>query len=451
MKTDKLQPKTLDDIRLERAKLSLRFGIYALIVNGGFWLLFDVIMQQRPHVLLNVILVIVCVSLFLLYKYASYRVTAFTSYAIIYLFVFLVSSFDVPDANIQRSQHLFFIAAAMYPYILFYKEKVWIPLSLALLCVATYIFFEFSHFTIPEASVLAPHIRWYVAIGINVSACLAIAAVIHIIHADLQTKDKSAQALSQAIFENQLELYYQPQVNQHGHLIGAEALIRWNHPTLGILSPSKFIPYAEKTGGIIAIGHWILDVACKQLLAWQQHDDTKDLILSINIAAPEMHQADFVYQFERAIQRYHIDPSKLKLEITETTLLDDMDDAIRKMQAISALGITFTLDDFGTGYSSLNILKTLPLKEIKIDKSFVDDIQEQTTDLPITDTLLNLSESLDIKTLAEGIESEAQWQYLKNKGCHSFQGYYFGKPMSISKFNQYVKKSTVVKAVKIVK
>lgn len=434
------QPKTLDDIRQERAKLSLRFGIYALIINGVFWLLFDIFMGQQPLWILNAVLVVVCFSLFFLYRHANYRITAFISYAIIFLFAFLVSSFDIPEQHVPRSQHLFFIPMAMYAYILFYKETLWVQAGLALVSVATYIFFEFSSFAIPEASLVPTHIRQYLAIGVHVSACLCIAAIIHIIHADLQTKDKSAHELSQAVFENQLELYYQPQVDKTGALIGAEALIRWNHPTMGILGPAKFIPYAERTGGIVDIGHWILETACKQLIAWQQHPESQHLVLSINVSAPEIHQPDFVSRFKETLAMYPINTSLLKLEITETTLLDDIADVVDKMNALKELGLSFSLDDFGTGYSSLNILKSLPLNEVKIDKSFVDDIKDETSDLPITDTMLSLSESLEINSLAEGIETEYQWEYLKSKGCEKFQGYLFGKPMRISRFNQYMKK-----------
>lgn len=427
---------SLDDVRQKRAKLSLRCGIYMLILNGVFWLLFDVVMGHKPLVVLNALLVLVCVTLFALYRWASYRITAFVSFLTLFFFACVVSLFDIPEQNVPRSQHLFFIALAMYPYILFYKEKAWVRLVPAMLSVAAFLFFEFSTFAIPEASSVPSHIRHYLALGVSFSACMAILALIHVIHTDLYDKDEIEHELKLAIFQDQLELFYQPQVDGEGKTIGAEALIRWKHPTQGVLSPDKFIPYAEKSGDIVPLGRWIMRTACEQLVAWQNNPLTKHLVLSVNVSAREMQEDDFVLHIAQSIEKYAVNPNNLKLEITETTLLHDLDNVIEKIRAINALGIGFSLDDFGTGYSSLSVLKDLPVNEIKIDKGFVDDITEETTELPVTDTLLSLGESMNIHSLAEGVETLAQWRYLKARGCDKFQGYFFGKPMEIDAFNQ---------------
>lgn len=245
--------------------------------------------------------------------------------------------------------------------------------------------------------------------------------------------------LRKAIDKEQLQLYYQVQVDNAGHQLGAEALIRWVHPERGLISPAQFIPLAEETGLILPIGNWVLNTACAQIKTWHKNPLARDLTLSINVSAKQFRQADFVTQVKAAIERHGIDPMQLKLELTESLLLESIDDTINSMTALGELGVQFSLDDFGTGYSSLQYLKKLPLYQLKIDQSFVRDIVTDSHDRSIVRTIIAMAQSLYLNVIAEGVETEEQKELLLSHGCKRYQGYLFGKPLPIKEFNAMLK------------
>jgi diguanylate cyclase (GGDEF)-like protein/PAS domain S-box-containing protein len=241
--------------------------------------------------------------------------------------------------------------------------------------------------------------------------------------------------LRRAISDQQFLLYYQIQLDQDRRTIGAEALIRWKHPQRGMVSPAHFIPFAEGSPLILEIGQWVLNTACEQLAAWSHGEQTRELVLAINISAQQFNQPDFVGQVASMIQKHGIDPSRLKLELTESVALEDIDSVVTKMQTIrQELGVTLSLDDFGTGYSSLLYLKRLPLDQIKIDQSFVRDITTDASDAVMVKTIINMAHNFGLNVIAEGVETEAQLAYLKENGCKSFQGYLFSKPVPLDEF-----------------
>jgi len=236
-----------------------------------------------------------------------------------------------------------------------------------------------------------------------------------------------------ALKENQLELFYQLQYNHNEEIIGAEALIRWNHPKFGLLSPFKFIPIAERTDLIVDIGNWVLDAACKQLQLWQQDEKTKDFILAINVSAKQFKKDDFVSHIQDVMKQYNINPNKLKLELLETLFVEDQEKVAKKMESLKTLGINLSLDDFGTGFSSLQYLKIFPLDQIKIDQSFVMSMFKNEKDIQIIKSIIYLGSLLKIDVIAEGIEDKEHYETLKELGCLYFQGYYFAKPQPITK------------------
>ena len=248
--------------------------------------------------------------------------------------------------------------------------------------------------------------------------------------------------LRKAIEKKQLDLYYQVQVNHLGSIIGAEALVRWHHPARGLVPPLQFIPLAEETGLILTIGEWVINTACHQIKEWQKNKLTRDLVLSVNVSARQFHQSNFADLVQSAIKDANINPKQLKLELTESILLDDFDTTIATMNLLKEIGVLFSLDDFGTGYSSLQYLKRLPLCQLKIDQTFVRDIFTDSSDKAIVTTIIAMANSLDLEVIAEGVETEEQKQQLFELGCHAYQGFLYGKPVPVTPFEELIKTLT---------
>lgn len=240
-------------------------------------------------------------------------------------------------------------------------------------------------------------------------------------------------ALRKAIESQQLHLYYQVQVDSLNRPIGAEVLLRWEHPEQGCLTPGSFMEIAEESGLILPIGLWVLVTACVQLNLWQANPLAKQLILAVNVSAKQFHQPDFVAQVERALWETGAPASLLKLELTESIVLENIQDTIRKMDQLKHLGVSIAIDDFGTGYSSLQYLKELPLNQIKIDQSFVRDIDDP-KDAAIVQAIIVMTEKLGLNVIAEGVETHAQHDFLELAGCHHYQGYLFSKPIPLQAF-----------------
>jgi EAL domain-containing protein (putative c-di-GMP-specific phosphodiesterase class I) len=242
-----------------------------------------------------------------------------------------------------------------------------------------------------------------------------------------------------ALHEHQFVLHFQAQVEDESkRVIGAEALIRWIHPERGLMPPNYFIPLAEDTGLILPIGRWVLETACSQLASWANIPTMEHLSLAVNISANQLHEHDFVKQVETVLSRSGANPNKLKLELTESLLVNDIEDVIEKMTYLKAMGVGFSLDDFGTGYSSLSYLKRLRLDQIKIDRSFVEHILTDANDAAIAKMVIALAGSLNLSVIAEGVEIDAQRRFLAALGCHLFQGYLFSRPLALGAFEDFV-------------
>jgi len=238
--------------------------------------------------------------------------------------------------------------------------------------------------------------------------------------------------------QGELELHYQIQMDYLDRVIGAELLLRWNHPERGMILPNEFITLAEETGLIGPIGDWILKCAVVQLKVWQDHPLLSQLTLAVNVSVKQFRRDDFVEKIRRLLLVSCVRPEMLKLELTESLMLENVTDTIAKMQTLRKIGVRFSLDDFGMGYSSLAYLKQLPIDQIKIDQSFVRDIATDPNDAAIVVTIIAMSKALGLNVLAEGVETAAQRNFLEAKGCYAFQGYLFGKPVPLSKFEKLV-------------
>jgi predicted signal transduction protein with EAL and GGDEF domain len=237
--------------------------------------------------------------------------------------------------------------------------------------------------------------------------------------------------LRHALQHHEFMLYYQPVVDENGVMTGVEALLRWQHPQRGMVSPAEFIPVAEQAGLIIPLGQWVLQAACAQLVAWNTSAATRQLTMAVNVSARQFRHPEFTDQLLDLLRVSGANPYRLKLELTESMLLSDFDDVVVKMGELRSIGVNFALDDFGTGYSSLSYLKRLPLDQLKIDQSFVRDVLIDPNDAAIARTILSLAHSLDLSVVAEGVETAGQRDFLLNIGCKAFQGYFFGRPVVI--------------------
>ncbi len=235
-----------------------------------------------------------------------------------------------------------------------------------------------------------------------------------------------------AVEKKQFELFYQLQYDEAHQVHGAEALIRWMHPEEGMISPNDFITVAEKTGLILPIGLWTIEEAAKQLILWQKEPETANWVLAVNISAKQFSQNEFVEQVKEILSTYDIESGTLKFELTESILVDNINTVIQKMEQLKKLGIQISLDDFGTGYSSLQYLKSLPIDQVKIDQSFIQNMHAHKIDIAIIKSVLLLAKALDIEVVAEGVETKEHYELLKELGCKLFQGYYFSRPQKIS-------------------
>jgi diguanylate cyclase (GGDEF)-like protein/PAS domain S-box-containing protein len=243
--------------------------------------------------------------------------------------------------------------------------------------------------------------------------------------------------LREAVRQNQFVLHYQAQVNTSG-LTGAEVLVRWQHPVRNMVSPTEFIPLAEETGLILPLGQWVLETACAQLAAWAVQPTLAYLTLAVNVSAKQFYQEDFVAQVQATLVRTGANPHRLKLELTESLLVTDVESIILKMSALKSPGLSFSLDDFGTGYSSLSYLKRLPLDQLKIDQGFVKNILTDSNDAAIARMVVALAESLGLAVIAEGVETKAHQEFLAHIGCHAYQGYLFSRPIALEDFEKFV-------------
>jgi EAL domain-containing protein (putative c-di-GMP-specific phosphodiesterase class I) len=244
-------------------------------------------------------------------------------------------------------------------------------------------------------------------------------------------------SLRGALRESQLELHYQPQFAGDGKLIGSEALLRWRHPVHGTVAPAEFIPLAEQTGLILALGDWVLENVCSQLAKWAERPPLDRLAVAVNVSARQFREADFADKLLAILGATGANPKRLTLELTESLLVHDVDDLVEKVSRLKARGVGFALDDFGTGYSSLSYLKRLPLDQVKIDQSFVRDVLDDSNDAAIARGIVALAHSLELEVIAEGVDSEAQRDFLASAGCDAYQGYFFSQALPVDDFEAF--------------
>lgn len=349
----------------------------------------------------------------------------------LFLVVLLAALCEDPAPGIPASVHFNFLPVLAATYLVFHREGVYLKVVLPSLGLAAFLGFSIDimpHLAIAGLSGGSGPIEVFAN---HVTGTVATCVVVLIMQADLDARRALEGDIRRAIARGEFELHYQPQVDRGGRMTGVEALLRWRHPTRGMVAPNAFIPLAEETGLIIPIGEWVLRTAAVQLQAWAAAPETQQLTIAVNVSATQFRQPDFVEQVRSIVTLSGARPQALKLELTESVLAGDMEVVLGKMKALKEFGIGWSLDDFGTGYSSLSSLKNLPFEQIKIDQSFVRELLTDPRNRAIVETILRLSESLGLSVIAEGVETEAQRAALEAAGCTRFQGYLFGRPVPV--------------------
>jgi len=355
------------------------------------------------------------------------------------LFIAVSCLFDnVPD-GVPRATHMHFLAVALGCYFIFRRGGIYMKYVMPALCLIGFIVFSNTSIGFHDPALVIPTSAAEVGVWANsLTAMAELIFMVVIMNADLSVRRMMDIEMRKAVANGDFQLHYQPQINETGKVVGAEALIRWRHAKMGNVPPIDFIPLAEETGLIVPIGNWVLRAACAQLAQWDAQPETQHLTMSVNVSASQFRQPDFVQSVSEIVRLSGITPSKLKLELTESVFVDNVDATVAKMNALRAIGITWSLDDFGTGYSSLSVLNSFPLGQIKIDKSFVRGMLTNAPNMVVTETIIELAGKLKLQVIAEGVETVEQLNRLREAGCRNYQGNLFSPPLDIDAFGKFL-------------
>jgi EAL domain-containing protein (putative c-di-GMP-specific phosphodiesterase class I) len=425
-----------------RVRAMLWFGACMLTVMGAGWTLFFLTLGVRPLAIMEIGMFLTGLSVGVLTYLKRTRVAFYLLILGAYVFITGIAwVMDVPSLAAPRTTHLFLLVLGLAAQLFLRDEPSYLRLPVVGGCLLTCMFLA-STTTGMVSSYALPDSTRIMGSWVNAGAAIVgMFVLMQLIVSDLTDTTSLESDLRKGLQRGQFHLLYQPQVTSQGHVFGAEALLRWQHPKRGLVSPAEFIPVAEQTGLIIPLGGWVLETACQQLADWARQPAMAHMTLAINVSAHQFGQASFVAQVQNATARAGAKPSLLKVELTESMLAHDIEDIIQKMHALKDIGVGTSLDDFGTGYSSLSYLKRLPLDQLKIDQSFVRDVMANGSDASIAKTIINLGKDLHFTVIAEGVETQGQRDFLMTHDCHRFQGYLFSKPIAAQQLSQFVAQS----------
>jgi EAL domain-containing protein (putative c-di-GMP-specific phosphodiesterase class I) len=431
----KKHKKNYRAIKDQQLTIAAKANIFICIIFCLFWTIYFAFAQMWLIVYMDVFFTLVSIfSLFLIY---IRRISAGILLSQIVLLAFPVVFcliFDVATLDRPRVAHLFLPAGAILGYLNYRRDPSFLQIVLIILSIACFIFFSGSSFTLDSAIPLSENIRDHGGWIATCVATLMICISIYAMQLEIQTENTMVQDLRLALAKEQFELFYQPQMNSSEKIIGAEVLLRWHHPVLGYIPTKDFIPAAETFDLMPEIGEWVLVQGVKVLQDWSEKEATKDLTLSINISADHFMQPNFEQTVIAMVQKYEVNPAQLILEITESIALNNCVIVIEKMHFLSKHGIQLSLDDFGTGYSSLSYLQKMPIRQIKIDRSFVQAALDDKRSNKLVTGIIKIGLDLNLQVLVEGIETAEQFSAFKNNGCTEFQGYLWGCPMPLNDF-----------------
>ncbi len=345
---------------------------------------------------------------------------------------------DIPTSELPRTAHMFFLPLAVASMLLLRHERAWIRQAVPLFCVTAFFVFSTTGDLWQSPFALPREIR-LVGTPVNaLAAFLCLCLLLYVMQRDMVERNELEIELQGALVRGEMQLYYQPQFDDNMNILGAEALLRWTHHKRGAISPAEFIPMAERSGFIIALGEWVLRQAAAQVVKWSADDALRDQVVAVNISAEQIRQPGFAEQVIDIVSGIGARPDRLKLELTESALVADHADVEIKMGALKSWGIGWSLDDFGTGFSSLVYLRKLPLDQIKIDQTFVRDLLSDSNARAIVRSVIELGRSLKLHVIAEGVETHAHRDFLFEHGCEAYQGYLLSPPLPVKEFEELV-------------
>lgn len=419
--------------------VAYRWGSLAFAGAGLAWAVVFAAIGWWWVVALDIVIIICGLATYLLIRRGHFNFGLLAAQAALMMIAIIMGLvMDVPTAEAPRVSHLYLLVVAALGYLNYQRKKSYAQLVLIGICLLAFVVLASAPLANPFVVTMPDTLRiggtWANAIG----ATAMLAACIHAMHAEFARKDRFSRELTAALWNDEFRLVFQPQVDTARTTIGAEALLRWTSPSRGEVSPVEFIPEAEKLGLMTAIGGWVLERGCDTLADWAKNRDLQHLSLSINVSASQLVHEDFETFVRDTLKKTGADPQRLTLELTESILLTDMEPIVAKLVRLRELGIAFALDDFGTGYSSLAYLRRLPVQQIKIDRSFVQDAVSALRGAQLVKNVIHIGRDLGMDVLAEGVETMAQHALMAAAGCEYFQGYFYGRPMPLADFEQRI-------------
>ncbi len=416
-----------------------RIAAYTAVAISLGWLGYFIWSKEWELALSLIILAVITIPCWILASRGLFfRSLLFAQIACLIYVVFFCYRYDVSNHLFYRTTHLYIPTIALVGYIIYQQTKSYLQIAIIFISLLMFILFSSN---IGFLSINNATIQPFQSVGSWINPLMATVLFVGIIvamHTDFSKRKKSVKAIQNALYNDQFILLYQPVVNLNGKVIGAEALIRWNHPSSGLISPGVFIPDAQEAGIMPMIGEWVISQAFKDLLHWQENANTRHLTVSINITADHFMQPDFVRKMLHQVQVKKIPCQQVRLELTESVFVSEPHIVAARMDELAEAGFRFSLDDFGTGFSSLSTLRRLPLNQIKIDRSFITGASINNKGAVIAKNIARMGTELELEVVAEGIETPYQWSLMKQYGCTVFQGFLFSPPVSSTSLMRYV-------------
>lgn len=425
-----------------------RTAAYTGLGVSLFWLVVFTALQRWTLAVAVLVLGLAILPCWLLARRGRFSSGLLLSQLICMIFVAVFClCFDIPDITVNRTTHLWLLVIALVGYIHYQCRPSRRQATLMGGSLVLFALFCSGRFSFPFASPMPAPLRQISAWGNVVTVFVMLGAGMVALKRDMFRRTSIVRQIQDALDKNEFVLFYQAQVRADGSLTGAEALLRWQHPEKGILSPVLFLPDAQQAGLMPLIGEWVLREASQQLSQWQYIPEMAHLTLAMNITADHILRTDFCERVMAIVSEAELPSSLIKIELTESVFATDMPTVVDRMTRLSDAGFRFALDDFGTGFSSLSYLRQLPLEQIKVDRSFVQAAVAGIKGEVIARNIVRMGKELQLEIMAEGIETPEQWQMMQDLGCDAFQGFYFSRPITARDFEQFVKESSEMRNV----